>query len=275
MSVTTAAAPDLGAIKARQQETWASGDYSAVAARIPIISEQLCDSADLRAGWRVLDVAGGSGNTALAAARCGCEVVSVDYVPALLERARERALAEGLAVEAIVGDAEALPVADASFDGVVSALGVMFAPDHQRAAAELLRACRPGGTIALANWTPDGFIGGLFATTGAHVPPPAGLTPPSRWGTEEHVRALFGDGVRTLRATRRTYTFRARSPEGFVEFFRQNYGPTVKAFGALDDDGRTALAEDIAALVRRFDRLGGDGPVACPADYLEVVATRA
>jgi SAM-dependent methyltransferase len=275
MSVISAAAPDLGAIKARQQETWASGDYAAVGARIPIISERLCDSADLRAGWRVLDVAGGSGNAALAAARSGCEVVLTDYVPSLLARARERARAEGLAVEVLEGDAEALPFPDASFDAVVSAVGVMFAPDHQRAAAELLRVTRPGGTIALANWTPDGFIGGLFATTGAHVPPPAGLTPPPLWGTEEHVRALLGDGVRTLRARRRTYTFRYRSPDHFVEFFRQHYGPTLKAFAALDEDGRTALAEDIAALVRRFDRLGGDGPVACPADYLEVVATRA
>ncbi len=188
----TAIAPDLQAIKSRQQKTWASGDYSAVAATIPLISEQLCDAADLRAGWRVLDVAGGSGNTALAAARCGCDVVSIDYVPSLLERARVRSIAEGLPIETIEGDAEALPVADASFDAVVSALGVMFAPDHERAAAEMLRACRPGGTIALANWTPDGFIGGLFATVGAHVPPPAGLTPPPRWGTEEHVRAPHG-----------------------------------------------------------------------------------
>ena len=268
-------APDLGAIKARQQETWASGDYSAVAAMIPIISERLCDSADLRAGWRVLDVAGGSGNTALAAARCGCEVVSTDYVPSLLARARERAQAEGLDIEVMEGDAEALPVPDASFDAVVSAVGVMFAPDHERAASELLRVCRPGGTIALANWTPSGFIGQLFATTGRHVPPPAGLTPPPLWGTEEHVRALLGDGVRGLRATRRSYTFRYRSPVHFVEFFRQHYGPTLKAFAALDDDGRAALADDIAALARRFDRLGGDGPVAVPAEYLEVVATRA
>jgi len=273
--MASTAAPDLVAIKARQQATWASGDYSAVGARIPIISEQMCDSADLRAGWRVLDVAGGSGNTALAAARCGCEVVSVDYVPSLLERARERAAAEGLVVETVEGDAEALPFPDASFDAVVSVVGVMFAPDHERTAAELLRVCRPGGTIALANWTPDGFIGELFRTTGRHVPPPAGLTPPPLWGTEEHVRALVGDGVQTLTATRRSYTFRYRSPEHFVEYFREHYGPTLKAFAALDEDGRQALAQDLADLVRRFDRLGGGGPVAIPADYLEVVATRA
>ncbi len=267
-------APDLGAIKARQQKTWASGDYSAVAATIPIISEELCAAADLRAGWRVLDIAGGSGNTALAAARCGCEVVSLDYVPSLLERARLRAAAEGLEIETVEGDAEALPFPDASFDAVVSAVGVMFAPDHDRAADEMLRVCRSGGTIALANWTPDGFIGGLLAATGAHVPPPAGLRPPPLWGTEDHLRALTGDRLTQMRVARRTYTFRNRSPEHFVEFFRTHYGPTHMAFAALDPKGQAALAEDMAALVRRFDRLGGDGPVAIPADYLEVVATR-
>ena len=275
MSAMTVTAPDLQAIKARQQKTWASGDYSAVAATIPIISEQLCDAADLRAGWRVLDVAGGSGNTALAAARCGADVVSLDYVPSLLERARERSMAEGLPIETIEGDAEALPFADASFDAVISALGVMFAPDHERTAAEMLRTCRPGGTIALANWTPDGFIGGLFATVGAHVPPPAGLTPPPRWGTEEHIRALMGDGVRTLRMTRRSFTFRSRSPEQFVDFFRDNYGPTFTAFRALDEDGQQALAQDLVELVHQFNRLSEGGRVACDADYLEVVATRA
>lgn len=275
MTTITAPAPDLGAIKARQQKTWASGDYAAVAATIPIISERLCDAADLRAGWRVLDIAGGSGNTALAAARCGSEVVTLDYVPALLARARERAAAEGLEIETVEGDAEALPFREASFDAVVSAVGVMFAPDHDRTASELLRVCRSGGTIALANWTPDGFIGGLFATTGAHVPPPAGLRPPPLWGTEEHVRALMGDRLADMRATRRSYTFRYRSPEHFVDFFRRHYGPTHMAFAALDAEGQTALADDLAMLVRRFDRLGGDGPVAVTADYLEVIGTRA
>jgi len=274
MTMSFTATPDLAAIKARQQKTWSNGDYSAVAALIPIISETLCQEADLRAGARVLDVAGGSGNTALAAARCGCEVVSIDYVPALLERARERALAEGLEIETIEADAEALPFPDASFDAVVSALGVMFAPDHQAAASELLRTCRPGGTIALANWTPDGFIGGLFATVGAHVPPPAGIQPPPLWGTDTHVRALLGDGVRDMWVARRSYTFRYRSPEHFVDFFRTHYGPTFTAFAALDEDGQRALADDLAALARRFNRLDGDGAVACTADYLEVVATR-
>ena len=273
--MTATTAPDLEAIKAKQQQTWASGDYHAVAATIPIISERLCEAADLRAGWRVLDVAGGSGNTALAAARCGADVVSLDYVPSLLERSRERALVEGLEYETVVGDAEALPFDDASFDAVVSAVGVMFAPDHERAAAELLRVCRAGGTIALANWAPDSFIGELFRTTAAHVPQPAGLRPPGLWGTEAHVRSLFSEGVSDLRAERRTYTFRYRSPEHFVDFFRTWYGPTHKAFAALDAGGQQALADDLAALVARSDRLSGEDAVAVPADYLEIVATRA
>jgi SAM-dependent methyltransferase len=267
--------PDFAAVTARQQRIWGSGDYAAVAALIPIISETLCDSADLRAGARVLDVAGGSGNTALAAARCGSRVVSLDYVPALMERGRLRAQAEGLEVEFVEGDAQALPFPDADFDAVVSGVGVMFAPDQRRAAGELLRVCRPGGTIALANWTPEGFIGELLRTVGAHVPPPPGVTAPTLWGSEEHVRGLLGDGVTTLRMTRRDYTFRALSPEDFTTFFRTNYGPTRAAFGALDPAGQDALAADIAALVRRFDRHGGDGPVAAPGEYLEVVATRA
>ena len=269
------ATPDLEAIKVKQQQTWASGDYHAVAATIPIISEVLCDAADLRAGSRVLDVAGGSGNTALAAARCAADVVSLDYVPSLLERSQARSRSEGLSYETVEGDAEAMPFADASFDAVVSAVGVMFAPDHQRAASELLRVCRPGGTIALANWAPDSFIGELFRTTAQHVPPPAGLQPPGLWGTEDHVRTLFGDGVSDLRAERRTYTFRYRSPEHFVDFFRTWYGPTHKAFAALDEGGREALAADLAALVARSDRLAGENAVAVPADYLEIVATRA
>lgn len=272
--VETTPAPDYAAITARQRGAWASGDYAAVAARIPVISELLCDAADLRAGSRVLDVAGGSGNTALAAARCGARVTSLDYVPGLLERAAERAAAEGLELALVEGDAQALPFPDAAFDAVISVVGAMFAPDQARTASELLRVCRPGGTIALANWTPDGFIGQLFRTIGRHVPPPAGLTPPPLWGAEDHVRDLLGDGVTGLRARRRTYTFRFAAAEGFTSFFREHYGPTLAAFGALRPEGRDPLAADMTALARRFDRLGGDGPVAIPAEYLEIVATR-
>src|SRR5262245_11714186 len=275
MGTTTVDAVDYAAITARQQKAWSAGDYSVVAARIQVISELLADAADIPAGSRVLDVAGGSGNTALAVARNGSRVVSLDYVPSLLERARERAGAEGLAVETVEGDAQALPFPDRSFAAVVSVLGPMFAAAQRRTGAEMVRVSREGGTIALANWTPEGFIGQLFKTVGAHVPPPPGLTPPPRWGDEDHVRDLLGDGVRDVRTRRREYTWRFTSPDEFVELFRDFYGPTHVAFAGLEPEGRDALAADLAALARRFDRNGGSGPVAIPAEYLEVVATRA
>jgi SAM-dependent methyltransferase len=271
---TVTTSPDFAAITTRQQKTWSSGDYSAVAARIPLISELLCDAADLRSGSRVLDVAGGSGNTALAAARCGCDVVSLDYVPSLLERGRRRAAAEGLPIEFVTGDAQALPFEDGSFDAVVSAVGVMFAPDQARTADEMLRVCRSGGTIALANWTPEGFIGGLLRTVGAHVPPPAGISPPTLWGTDGHVRELLGHSAHDIWARRREFVFRFDAPEHFTTFFREHYGPTLMAFAALDESGQRALAAHIDDLVRRFDRNKGEGPCAIVAEYLEVVATR-
>jgi len=273
MPVAAPGRPDLGAIKSRQQKTWSSGDYAAVAARILPVSEELCDSADLQAGWRVLDVAAGSGNATLAAARRGCAAVGVDYVPALLERGRARAAVEGLAAEFREGDAEALPVPDASFDAVLSVFGVMFAPDQERAASELLRACRPGGVVALANWTPDGFIGELFRTVSRYVPPPAGLQSPALWGTASRVRDLFGSEVRSLDVRPREFTFRFASAEELVDFFRLHYGPTLKAFEALNGQGE-ALREDFVALARRFDRNGGR-PVAVRGEYVEVVAVRA
>ena len=265
-------ATDLATVKQRQQQTWASGDYSAIAARIVLVAEHLCDTADLRAGWHVLDVATGSGNAAIAAARHGCDVVGIDYVPSLLERGRARAEAEGLPVALLEGDAEALPFADRTFDAVVSVFGSMFAPDHARTAAEMLRVTRSGGTIALASWTPEGFIGQLFRTVAAHVPPPAGVQSPLLWGTEAHLRELFGGGITSLEVTERTFTFRFRSPEDFVDFFRTRYGPTLKAFAALaDDDARAALERDLVELVNRFDRLDGDA-VAIPSDYTEAIA---
>jgi ubiquinone/menaquinone biosynthesis C-methylase UbiE len=263
--------PDLGAIKRRQQQVWASGDFAVVAARIVLVAEQLCDTADLHAGWRVLDVATGTGNGAIAAARLGCTAVGVDYVPALLERGRGRAAAESLDVELLEGDAESLPFPDASFDAVTSIFGCMFAPDHAQAAAELLRVCRPGGTIALASWTPDGFIGELFRTVAAHVPPPAGVPSPMLWGTEGHLRKLFGERIAWLEVAERTFTFRFRSAEEFVAFFRTWYGPTLKAFATLEGGARDALESDLVALARRFDRLGRDA-VAIPATYTEAVA---
>ncbi len=239
-----------------------------------LTAEQLCDSADLRAGWRVLDVATGSGNAAIAAARHGCTAVGVDYVPSLLERGRKRAAAEGLAVELVEGDAEALPFPDESFDAVTSIFGTMFAPDHQKTADEVLRVCVPGGTIALGSWTPSGFIGELFKTISWHVPPPAGVQSPMLWGTEAHLRELFGDDIASLEVTERTFTFRFPSAEHFVSFFRLWYGPTLKAFAALEGPARDALERDLVALIERFDRLGTGDAVAVPATYLEAVAIK-
>ena len=264
---------DLAAVKERQQQAWASGDYHAVAARIVAVAELLVDAADLHAGWRVLDVATGSGNAAIAAARLGSTAVGVDYVPSLLERARERAAAEGLSVELVEGDAEALPFADASFDAVTSVFGSMFAPNHERAAAELIRVSRPGGTIALASWTPDGFLGDFFRTMATHVPPPAGVRSPMLWGTESHLRDLFGDHIASLESVERTFTFRFRSADEFVSFFRTWYGPTLKAFESLDAHPREALERDLVELATRHDRLSGDA-IAIPATYLQTVAIR-
>ena len=268
------AAPDLAAIKQRQQQTWATGDYAVVGSTLVIMAEQLCEAVDLRAGQRVLDVATGNGNAALAAARRFCEVTGVDYVPALLEQGRQRAAAEGVAVTFVEGDAEDIPFPDASFDVVLSTLGVMFTADQERAAAELLRVCRPGGKIGLANWTPDGFIGQMFRVTARYVPPPPGLKPPSLWGTEERLRELFGDGVASLRAERRSFVFRYRSFDHWLEVFRGYYGPVTKAFQALDADRQEAYAADLRTLVAQYNR-SGDGTMAVPSEYLEVVAVRA
>jgi ubiquinone/menaquinone biosynthesis C-methylase UbiE len=273
MSTTQATQPDLRAVKARQQKMWASGDYSAVAAKIAVMAEDLVQAAGLRAGERVLDVATGSGNTAIAAARCGCVVTGTDYVPELLERGRARAAAEGLEVAFAEADAENLPYQDGEFDAVTSSLGVMFAPDQERAATELVRVCRPGGTIAMVNWTPTGFIGGLLRTVAKHVPPPPGVRPPTLWGTEERLRELLGDAVSDLRVTRREFVWRFPSAEDFTRFFRDNYGPTLKAFEALDESGRQALYDDLTALARDHDQEPGPS-VAMPAEYVEVVATR-
>src|SRR6478736_6733453 len=251
------AAPNHAAIKKRQQATWASGDFSVVAGRIVYQAEQLCETADLQAGWRVLDVATGSGNAALAAARRGCEAIGVDYVPALLERGRTRAVAEHLSVEFLEGDAEQLPFPDAAFDAVVSIYGAMFAPNHSVAASELARVCRPGGRIALACWTPEGFIGETFRLFSRFLPPAPGLQPPVRWGDEAYQRELFGDSAASVTSYPRTAIFRYRSAEENVDFFRTYYGPTLRAFDALPAERQAALNNDMLALVRRFDRNAG------------------
>lgn len=272
-SAQTTAGPDYAAIKGRQQQTWASGDYQMIASLIVPVSERLCDVIDLRAGERVLDVATGSGNTAIAAARRLCDVTGMDYVPALLERGRVRATAEGLRVTFEEGDAEALPVADAAYDVVLSTFGAMFAPNQEQTARELLRACRPGGRIGLANWTPEGWIGEMLRIVGRHVAPPAGLRPPTRWGTEEGIRDLFGDGTVDLQAVRQSFVWRFASAQQYVDLFRAYYGPVHKAFGALDGTGQEALARDLIEAAERFNR-SNDGTLVVPAEYLEVVATK-
>ncbi len=261
---------DLAALKARQRAAWSSGDYSVVGTTLQIVGEELCEALDLRAGDRVLDVAAGNGNASLAAAHRGCEVVASDYVPALLDRARERAAAERLDIEFREADAEALPFADASFDAVVSTFGVMFTPDQERAAAELVRVCRPGGRIGLANWTPDGFIGQVFRTLGRHVPPPAGVKSPALWGTRARIDELFGAKATSIRASLRQFVFRYRSPEHWVHVFGTWYGPMLKAFASLEPAAQAALHRDLLALVDRFNR-SGDATMVAPSEYLEIV----
>lgn len=270
--MTTVAAPpalDLATVKSRQQATWASGDFAAIATLIVVVAERLCDAADLRAGSTVLDVATGSGNAAIAAARLGCDVTGIDYVPALLDRARERAAAERLGIVFQTGDAEAIPFVDRSFDAVVSVFGSMFAPDHPRAAAELVRVCRPGGTIALASWTPGGFLGEMFRTIAAHVAPPAGVSSPMAWGTERRLLELFGNDV-TWSHRRRTFTFRFPSVGAFVDTFTRYYGPTLKAVEAAGEP----LVDDLHAVVDAWNRLPQPGPIAVPGTYLESIGTR-
>ncbi len=265
--------PDLAAIKARQQSAWSSGDYAVVGTTLQIVGEQLCEALDLRPGCAVLDVAAGNGNATLAAARRWCAVTSTDYVPALLRRGRERAAADGLSVEFREADAEALPFADASFDIVLSTFGVMFTPDQDKAAAELLRVCKPGGKIGLANWTPDGFIGQLFRTLGKYLPPPAGVKSPALWGTRGRLEELFGPDAASISAEPRMFVFRYRSPQHWIDVFRTFYGPLLKAFEALGDDARAALSRDVLALIDDFN-MAQDGTMVAPSEYLEIVITK-
>jgi SAM-dependent methyltransferase len=274
ITTTPAPTPDFTAIKGRQQQTWASGDYHMIASLIVPIAERLADAIDLRAGERVLDVAAGSGNAALAAARRLTDVTAMDYVPGLLERGRRRAAAEGLIVSFEQGDAEALPAEDESYDVVLSTVGVMFAPNQAQAASELLRVTRPGGRIGLANWTPEGWIGDIFRVVSRHVPPPAGLRPPTRWGTEEGVRELLGDGIASMQTTRLNFVWRFSSAEQFVDLFRTYYGPTLKAFDALDETGRQKLHDDLVKSFEAYAQPAGD-TLLVPAEYLEVVAVKA
>ncbi|MCY1507508.1 hypothetical protein D9M68_417850 [compost metagenome] len=266
-------AVDFNTLKTRQMAAWASGDYAVIGTTLQIVGEHLAEACDLRCDEQVLDVAAGNGNATLAAARRGCRVTSTDYVAALLERGEERARAERCTVDFQVADAENLPFADASFDAVLSTFGVMFTPNHAQAAAELARVCRPCGRIALANWTPEGFIGQLFKTLGRHLPPPAGAQPPALWGTEAHLQALFGERASAISATRRHFNFRYRSPAHFIDVFRTWYGPVLKAFAALPADAALALEHDLTDLLNRLNRAGA-GSLVVPSEYLEVVITR-
>jgi ubiquinone/menaquinone biosynthesis C-methylase UbiE len=265
--------PDLSAIKARQQGAWSSGDYAIVGTTLQIVGESLCEALDLRAGSKVLDVAAGNGNATLAAARRWCDVTSTDYVPALLERGRERAAAERLKVDFREADAENLPFADGSFDVVLSTFGVMFTADQDRAASELLRVCKSGGKIGLANWTPEGFIGQLFKTLGKHVAPAAGVKSPALWGTRGRLAEMFGEHAVDITAEPRMFVFRYRSPQHWLEVFKTYYGPMFKAFGALEAGKQEALAADLIALAGEFNR-AGSGSMAVRSEYLEIVITK-
>jgi len=275
LETTSTSSPtvDFAAVKGRQQAAWSSGDYAVVGTTLQIVGETLCEAVDLRAGERVLDIAAGNGNATLAAARRWADVTSTDYVAALLERARVRANAEGLAVRFEQADAESLPFADASFDVVLSTFGVMFAPDQEKAAAEMARVCKPGGRIGLANWTPSSFVGEVFKLIGRYVPPPAGVRSPALWGTEERLRELFGNRTDSITIEYRDFVFRYRSAAHWLEVFRSFYGPLLKAFAALDATKQESLADDLITLAERFNR-ATDGSLVAPGQYAEVIIKR-
>jgi SAM-dependent methyltransferase len=276
MAMSAAAAvsaPDFSAVKTRQQIAWSTGNYAVVGTTLQIVGEDLCEALDLRSGARVLDVAAGNGNATLAAARRWCEVTSTDYVGSLLDAGRARALAEGHSIKFQEADAEKLPFADASFDVVLSTFGVMFTPDQEKAAAELLRVCRPGGRIGLANWTPESFIGQLFKTIGKYLPPAPGVKSPALWGNRARLEELFGKGARNMRAISRHFTFRYRSPAHWLEVFRAYYGPMTRTFAALDEQKRAAFKLEVEALMARDNR-SDDTTLVLPSEYLEVVIER-
>jgi SAM-dependent methyltransferase len=274
-AVVSAAAPvvDLAAVKNKQQLAWSSGDYAVIGTTLQIVGESLCEALDLRAGERVLDVAAGNGNATLAAARRWCDVVSTDYVPALLERGRARASAEGLPVKFEQADAENLPYADRNFDVVMSTFGVMFTPDQDKAASELARVCKAGGRIGLTSWTPDSFVGGIFKQIGKYIPPPAGVKSPALWGTELRLNELFGLNMDAITVERKNFVFRYKNASHWLEVFRTFYGPMHKAFGALDSDQQEALATDLLALAEKYNR-ATNGNLVAPSEYLEVVIMR-
>lgn len=277
MNASTASitpAPDLVALKGRQQTAWASGDYGVIGTTLQIVGEMLAEACDLRWDERVLDVAAGNGNATLAAARRGCKVTSTDYVASLLDQGAERARAEHLEVQFQAADAEALPFKDASFDVVLSTFGVMFAPDQTKAAAELARVCRPGGRIGMANWTPESLVGQMFKALGKQLPPLAGVQAPSRWGVEAQLQTMFGNQAAKIDVTGRMFNFRYRSATHFIDIFRTWYGPVHKAFAALPADKAAMLERDLSDLLNSMNTAGA-GSLVVPSEYLEIVITRA
>jgi len=270
---TAAPTIDLSAVKARQQAAWSTGDYAVVGTTLQSVGEDLCEALDLRSGSRVLDVAAGNGNATLAAARRWCDVTSTDYVPALLESGRARAQAEGHSIAFQQADAENLPFADGAFDVVLSTFGVMFTPNQEKAAAELARVCKSGGSIGLANWTPDSFIGQVFKTIGKYIPPAPGVKSPALWGTHARITELFRDSAHKVTTVSRTFNFRYCSPAHWIDVFRTYYGPMNKAFAALDAWKQADFNRDLMALLHSRNR-SGDGTLVVPSEYLEVLITR-
>jgi ubiquinone/menaquinone biosynthesis C-methylase UbiE len=265
--------PDLRPVKTRQQAAWSTGNYAVIGTTLQIVGEELCEALDLRSGSQVLDVAAGNGNFSLAAARRWCSVMVTDYVPPLLNHARHRAEADGLTMEFRVADAEELPFANESFDVVASTFGVMFTPDQERAAAELVRVCRKGGAIGLANWTPFGFIGQLFKTLGTYVPPASGVPSPALWGTRERIAELFEQNASTISCKTKYFTFRYRSAKHWLGTFLTYYGPLTTAFGALSSAQQVVLEHELLELVAHFNR-AGDGTMVVPSEYLETLIAR-
>jgi SAM-dependent methyltransferase len=267
--------PDLKAITQVQQQIWSKGDFAMVASLVYNASENLAEALELVPDERVLDVACGSGNGAIAAARrTWGGTVGVDYVPDLLERGRERAFAERLEIEFAEADAQDLPFEDASFDVAISIYGAMFAPDQEKTAAELLRVVKPGGRIGMGNWCPDGDVGAMFKTISKHAPPPPGIPSPLAWGTEERLRELFGDGIDDLRVERRVSRQPFRSADHYIEFFRAYFGPTQMAYERVGPEGEQALTDDLRDFLEAANT-GGERAMVLEADYLEVIATRA
>ena len=263
----------LSPLKTRQQATWAAGDFAMIGTTLQIVGEELCEALDVRSGQRVLDVAAGNGNAALAAARRWCNVTATDYVPALLTRASQRAMANRLPMEFEIADAEALPYADGTYDVVMSTFGAMFTPDHEKPAKEMLRVCRPQGKIGLANWTPDGFIGQLFKTIGRYIPPPADMKSPALWGNKEHIATLFGADASAIRAENRNFMFRYLSDDHWIDVFKNYYGPVLKTFETLDARLHPALIADLKTLIGQFN-VARDGTMVVPGEYLQAVIVK-